>query len=61
MKYQALMAGSVDIIDAYSTDGLLGRYPITVLEDDRHFFPPTTRPRSCAGRPRARCPRPSRP
>ena len=30
----------MDIIDAYSTDGLLGRYPITVLEDDRGFFPP---------------------
>jgi osmoprotectant transport system permease protein len=40
VKYQALMAGEVDIIDAYSTDGLLGRYPITVLEDDRQFFPP---------------------
>ena len=40
VKYQALMAESVDIIDAYSTDGLLGRYPVTVLEDDRHFFPP---------------------
>jgi osmoprotectant transport system permease protein len=40
VKYQALLAGAVDIIDAYSTDGLLGRYPITVLEDDRHFFPP---------------------
>jgi len=40
VKYQALLAGSVDIIDAYSTDGLLGRYPITVLEDDRRFFPP---------------------
>ena len=33
-------AAQVDIIDAYSTDGLLGRYPLTVLEDDRHFFPP---------------------
>ena len=40
VKYQALMAGSVDIIDAYSTDGLLGRYPVTVLEDDKRFFPP---------------------
>jgi osmoprotectant transport system permease protein len=40
VKYQALMAGEVDIIDAYSTDGLLGRYAITVLEDDRQFFPP---------------------
>ena len=40
VKYQALVDGQVDIIDAYSTDGLLARYPLTVLEDDRHFFPP---------------------
>jgi len=40
VKYQALVEGAVDIIDAYSTDGLLDRYPITVLEDDRGFFPP---------------------
>jgi osmoprotectant transport system permease protein len=40
VKYQALISGAVDIIDAYSTDGLLARYPITVLQDDRHFFPP---------------------
>ncbi len=40
VKYQALAAGEVDIIDAYSTDGLLQRYPLTVLVDDRQFFPP---------------------
>lgn len=40
VKYQALVDGQVDIIDAYSTDGLLARYPLTVLVDDRHFFPP---------------------
>ena len=40
VKYQALVEGAVDIIDAYSTDGRLDRYPITVLEDDRRFFPP---------------------
>ncbi|MCC6992160.1 MAG: ABC transporter permease subunit, partial [Acidobacteria bacterium] len=40
LKYQALAAGDVDIIDAYSTDGLLDRYPLTVLVDDRHVFPP---------------------
>jgi osmoprotectant transport system permease protein len=40
VKYQALMAGDVDVIDAYSTDGLLGRYPLTVLADDKRFFPP---------------------
>lgn len=40
VKYQAVASGSVDLIDAYSTDGLLDRYPLTVLEDDRHVFPP---------------------
>jgi osmoprotectant transport system permease protein len=40
VKYQALASGAVDIVDAYSTDGLLDRYPITVLADDRRFFPP---------------------
>jgi osmoprotectant transport system permease protein len=40
VKYQALVSGDVDVIDAYSTDGLLGRYPLTVLTDDRRFFPP---------------------
>ena len=40
VKYQALVDGRVDIIDAYSTNGLLARYPLTVLADDRHFFPP---------------------
>lgn len=40
VKYQALVAGDVDIIDAYSTDGMLARYPLTVLADDRRFFPP---------------------
>jgi osmoprotectant transport system permease protein len=40
VKYQALASGAVDIVDAYSTDGLLERYPVTVLVDDRRFFPP---------------------
>ncbi len=40
VKYQALASGAVDIIDAYSTDGLLTRYPLTVLEDDKRVFPP---------------------
>ena len=40
VKYQALASGAVDIVDAYSTDGLLERYPLTVLTDDRRFFPP---------------------
>ncbi|HUQ82473.1 MAG TPA: glycine betaine ABC transporter substrate-binding protein [Gemmatimonadaceae bacterium] len=40
VKYQALASGDVDVIDGYSTDGLIARYDLTVLEDDRHFFPP---------------------
>lgn len=40
VKYQALASGAVDLIDAYSTDGMLSRYPLTVLQDDRRFFPP---------------------
>jgi osmoprotectant transport system permease protein len=40
LKYQALAGGSVDVIDGFSTDGLLDRYGLVVLEDDRRFFPP---------------------
>lgn len=40
VKYQALAEGNVDIIDGYSTDGLLAKYDLLVLDDDRHFFPP---------------------
>ena len=40
VKYQALAGGSVDVIDGFSTDGLLDRYGLVVLEDDRDFFPP---------------------
>jgi osmoprotectant transport system substrate-binding protein/osmoprotectant transport system permease protein len=40
VKYQALATGAVDVIDGYSTDGLIARYDLVVLADDRHFFPP---------------------
>ncbi|MFO7894307.1 MAG: glycine betaine ABC transporter substrate-binding protein [Longimicrobiales bacterium] len=39
VKYEALAAGEVDVIDGYSTDGQIARYDLVVLEDDRHFFP----------------------
>jgi osmoprotectant transport system permease protein len=39
VKYQALAAGEVDVIDGYSTDGLIARYDLVVLRDDRRFFP----------------------
>ena len=40
VKYQALAAGEVDVIDGYSTDGFIARYNLVVLEDDLRFFPP---------------------
>ena len=40
VKYQAIEEGAVDVIDAYSTDGAISRYDLTVLTDDRGFFPP---------------------
>jgi len=40
VKYQALASGAVDVIDGYSTDGLLARYDLVTLIDDKRFFPP---------------------
>lgn len=40
VKYEALAASGVDVIDGYSTDGLIARHDLVVLEDDRGFFPP---------------------
>jgi osmoprotectant transport system permease protein len=40
VKYQALAAGEVDVIDGYSTDGFIVRYDLVALQDDRGFFPP---------------------
>ncbi|MFN2431976.1 MAG: glycine betaine ABC transporter substrate-binding protein [Gemmatimonadota bacterium] len=40
VKYRALVAEEVDVIDGYSTDGLIARHGLVVLADDRSFFPP---------------------
>lgn len=40
VKYEALATGAVDVVDGYSTDGMLARNDLVVLEDDRSFFPP---------------------
>jgi osmoprotectant transport system substrate-binding protein len=40
LLYQALSKGQVDMVAGNSTDGMLSVLPITVLEDDRHYFPP---------------------
>jgi osmoprotectant transport system permease protein len=39
LAYDAVAAGRVDVIDVYSTDAKLGRLGLTVLDDDRAFFP----------------------
>jgi osmoprotectant transport system permease protein len=39
LAYEALAAGELDVIDLYSTDAKIERYRITVLEDDRRYFP----------------------
>jgi glycine betaine/choline ABC-type transport system substrate-binding protein len=38
--YQALTKRQVDMVAGNSTDGVLAFLPITVLADDRHYFPP---------------------
>ena len=39
-KYAALMNNDSDVVDAFSTDGLLKKYDLALLEDDKNFFPP---------------------
>ncbi len=40
LVYQALMEGEVDIVVGSATDGLIEKFGLTVLEDDRSYFPP---------------------
>lgn len=40
LAYEAINKGSIDLLDAYSTDGKLVRFPLRVLKDDKGFFPP---------------------
>jgi osmoprotectant transport system substrate-binding protein len=40
LLYQALSKRQVDMVAGNSTDGLLSVLPITVLKDDRRYFPP---------------------
>lgn len=39
LKYQAIGADEVDVINAFTTDGSLGAYELKTLEDDKNFFP----------------------
>ncbi len=40
LLYTALDDGKVDMIAASATDGQIAKRDVTVLEDDRHYFPP---------------------
>lgn len=40
LAYEALLRGSIDVTDVYTTDAKIARYDLVVLKDDRHFFPP---------------------
>ncbi|UTH14312.1 ABC transporter permease/substrate-binding protein [Macrococcus equipercicus] len=40
IRYQAVQNGSIDVIDAYSTDAELRKYGMVVLQDDQQLFPP---------------------
>ncbi len=39
LAYEALAAGKIDVMDIYTTDAKIERYGLSVLEDDRKFFP----------------------
>jgi len=39
LAFDALAQGQVDFIDIYTTDAKIARYGITVLDDDRGYFP----------------------
>ncbi|HIA58591.1 MAG TPA: ABC transporter permease, partial [Gammaproteobacteria bacterium] len=39
LAYQAIDDGTIDVTDAFSTDGDLDRYDLQLLEDDLEFFP----------------------
>ncbi len=38
--YRAVANGDVDVVDTYSTDGRIPAFKLTILRDDRRFFPP---------------------
>jgi len=39
LKYEAIGTDQVDVINAFSTDGLIKQFDLKVLEDDKMFFP----------------------
>ncbi|MGB5823533.1 MAG: glycine betaine ABC transporter substrate-binding protein [Proteocatella sp.] len=39
-RYLALANDEVDVVDAFSTDGLIEKFDLVLLKDDKSFFPP---------------------
>jgi len=39
-RYVALSKSEIDVVDAFATDGLIKKFNLVVLEDDRQYFPP---------------------
>ena len=39
IAYRALADGTIDFTELYSTDAEIAEYNLTILQDDRHFFP----------------------
>lgn len=40
LAFEALAEHELDVVDAWTTDGKLQRFDVTVLEDDLHYWPP---------------------
>jgi len=40
LRYTALEKGETQVLDAFSTDGLLKKFNLKLLKDDKNFFPP---------------------
>jgi len=40
LRYSAIGSNKTQVVDAYTTDGLIKAFNLKVLKDDKHFFPP---------------------
>jgi len=40
LRYTALANGETQVLDAFSTDGLIKKFDLKLLKDDKNFFPP---------------------
>ena len=39
LKYEAMRSGKIDVINIFTTDGQLSHANLTIIKDDKHFFP----------------------